>query len=94
VYPCSKKSLGMQLSNIVINWKNYILEDSYLPHRDDVLLTLHQVSSPRDAATFHHFGHPDFGGTDGMWKWRKNAAVGHNSHDSPPYRPKTNCNKS
>jgi hypothetical protein len=37
----------MQLSNIVINWKNYILEDSYLPHRDDVLLTLHQV--------LHHF---------------------------------------
>jgi hypothetical protein len=43
VYPCYKKSLVMQLSNIVIKLKKCILEDSYLHHRNDVLLALHQV---------------------------------------------------
>jgi hypothetical protein len=43
VYPCCKKSLVTQLSNIVIKLKNCILEESYLHHRDDILLVLHQV---------------------------------------------------
>jgi hypothetical protein len=46
VYPCCKKSLGTQLSNIFIKLKKCILEDSYLHHRDDVLLAVHYV--------FHH----------------------------------------
>jgi hypothetical protein len=43
VYPYCNKSLVTQLSNIVIKLENCILEDSYLHHRDDVLLVLHQV---------------------------------------------------
>jgi hypothetical protein len=43
VYPCCKKSLGMQLSNIFIKLENCMLEDSYLHHQDDVLLALHHV---------------------------------------------------
>jgi hypothetical protein len=37
VYPCCKKSLGTQLSNICIKLEKYILIDIYLHHRDDVL---------------------------------------------------------
>jgi hypothetical protein len=42
VYPCCMKSLVTQLSNIIIKFKKKcILEDSYLHHRDDVLLAMH-----------------------------------------------------
>jgi hypothetical protein len=37
VYPCCKKSLGTQLSNICIKLKNCILKEIYLHDRDDVL---------------------------------------------------------
>jgi hypothetical protein len=37
------KSLVTQLSNIVIKLGKCIIEDSYLHHRDDVLLALHLV---------------------------------------------------
>jgi hypothetical protein len=42
VYPWCKMLLVMQLSNIVIKLENCIHEDSYLHHRDAVLLVLHQ----------------------------------------------------
>jgi hypothetical protein len=43
VYTCYKKSFVTQLSNIFIKLEKCILEDSYLHHRDDVLLALHQI---------------------------------------------------
>jgi hypothetical protein len=44
VYPCYKKSLGTQLSNIFIKMENCILKDIYLHHRDDVLYPLLMTS--------------------------------------------------
>jgi hypothetical protein len=37
VYPCYKKLLGTQLSNICIKLEKCILKDIYLHHRDDIL---------------------------------------------------------
>jgi hypothetical protein len=37
VYPCYKKLLGTQVSNICMKLENCILKNIYLHHRDDVL---------------------------------------------------------
>jgi hypothetical protein len=77
VYPCCKKSLGTQLSNIIIKLKNCILKDSYQRIAGSASGF---AASPCDIATFYHFCHPGFSRTDWTRKCRKNATVGHKSH--------------
>jgi hypothetical protein len=89
VYTCNKKSLVTQLSNIFRKLEKCIHEDSYLHHRDDVLLALHQI--------LHHLLVmlqpflilliPALAGRL-MRKGRKNVVVGLNSHGPPPCPPK------
>jgi hypothetical protein len=52
VYPCCKKSLGTQLSNIIIKLKNCILKDSYQRIAGSASGF---AASPCDIATFYHF---------------------------------------
>jgi hypothetical protein len=83
-YPCPPGSIGKIAYLKIVT---YIIEMSTADSASGF------ASSPHYVATFHRFGHPGFGGTDWMRKWRKNAVVGHKSHGPPP-RPKQAYNKS